>query len=309
MRVGIIGRSRILLDTAMMIAEAGYDIPFVYTCKSEKYYQCDESTFSDFSKSINADFYNDLLINSEKRVNEIEKYSCDVAITFNWLTILKAPICSSFTHGIWNAHAGDLPKYRGNACLNWAIINNEKEVGLSIHEVQPNKLDSGDILKKIFYTLTDNTYISDGYDWLSKEVPQLFLEALSDLKNGNLQRTPQSTDQQDILRCYPRRAEDSKIDWKKNNHEVHRLIRASSKPFNGAFCFLENDKKITIWRASPCTHHGKYHAMPGQILFKNNQSPVVACGDGLLLIEEATFTGTNVCALQAISKSLRNRLF
>lgn len=307
MKVGIIGRTRALLDVGEKIISEGFEIPFVYTCRSEPYYNCDEKDFEIFSKNIKADFYADMKINSEERVRAIEKYDCDVAISLNWLNILKQPICNVFKYGIWNAHAGDLPKYRGNACPNWAIINNESRVGLSIHEIVPDELDSGDILCKEFFELSQETYIGEIYDWMNFMVPKLFINALNSLKREKIEKQKQSTEECGVLRCYPRKPEDSKILWNQYADSIHRLIRASSRPFSGAFCYLEDGTLIRVWRANLLKHYGRFCAVPGQVLYGIDGNPVVACADGVMQLTEVTFEN-NQDAKSRILSSLRNRL-
>ncbi|MBL0942284.1 MAG: hypothetical protein IBJ00_06145 [Alphaproteobacteria bacterium] len=308
MKIGIIGRTAALLNTAKLLHKKGFCIPFIYTCKAESFYNCNEEEYFQFSKSINTDYFCDLKINDSERIQTLRKYECDLALSLNWLTLLKDGICQSFTHGIWNAHAGDLPRYRGNACPNWAILNNEQEIGLSVHEIEPNSLDSGDIILKNFFSLKQNTYISEVYDWMEVTIPEMFYEGILNLKNNTLNKQKQSTDLNNILRCYPRKPNDSKIDWKLSNHEIHQLIRASSKPFNGAFCYLENGEKVIIWQAEMVNHKGRYLAIPGQVLYAEDGCPVICCGDGLLKLTVSSLESSNENANCSILKSLRNRL-
>ncbi len=307
MRVGVIGRTRILLNAAKKIADAGYTIPFIYTCAAEAFYDCPESEFEDFAKSIGADFYNDLTINSPERAKMFEDYDCHVAVSMNWLTVLRGPACNAFRHGIWNAHAGDLPRYRGNACPNWAILNGEKRVGLCIQEMIPEELDSGAIVNKDYFTLTPDTYIGEIYDWMDERVPALFLESVQALEKKRLKPVPQSTKEKDTLRCYPRKPEDSRLDWNKDAETNRTMIRASSHPFGGGFCFLEDGTYVQVWKADVVPHFGDFLAVPGQVLYGEDGNPVIACANKTVLkITEATINGED--ARPVILKSLRNRL-
>lgn len=307
MKVAVIGRTRILLEAAKKIVANGFSIPLIYTCKAEEFYRCTEEDFREFSRSIGADFFCDLAINTPERVDLINKYECDVAISVNWLNILKAPICNAFKHGIWNAHGGDLPRYRGNACQNWAILNNESHIGLSIYEMEPGVLDSGDIILKEYYDLHPTTYISDVYNWMGERIPNMFLEALQKLEKGTLKKKKQSQNEHHILRCYPRKPQDSRIVWNQRAVDILRLIRASSQPFSGAFCYLEDNTLIRIWKAEEIEHPGQFLAIPGQVLYGKNGDPIIACGKGVLQLTEVTLDN-NEDAKPLILKSLRNRL-
>lgn len=308
MKIGIIGRTKMLVDTANLLLNHGYEIPFVYTCKAEQFYNCNENNYKEFADSIDADFYCDSKINSEEKISSLRKYACDVAVTVNWINILKKDICDVFKHGIWNAHSGDLPKYRGNACPNWAIMNNESRIGLSIHEVEPGVFDSGDILLKEYLSINSHTYISEIYSWLEKKIPQMFLKAVNDLKENRLQKHKQSIKQEDILRCYPRKPEDSRIFWNQPAEYIHRIIRASSEPLAGAFCYMESGELVRIWRADLLSHYGKFLAVPGQVLYVEDKCPVVSCKDNILKLTEVTIDNYAGDAEKIITKSLRNRL-
>ncbi len=73
-----------------------------------------------------------------------------------------------------NAHGGDLPRYRGNDCQTWAILNGEKKVGLCVHKMIGGGLDSGDIVARDYYALTQESTITKVHDWLSFRISELF---------------------------------------------------------------------------------------------------------------------------------------
>ena len=227
-------------------------------------------------------------LNNTDSVHILRSSGAQVGVSINWPVLLGEALCTSFEYGIINAHAGDLPRYRGNACPNWAIINNESNVGLCLHLMEANSLDSGPILMKKYYKLTQHTYIGDIYEWMGTMIPLMFsdlVDNIQDPKKG-LELQQQSLHPGDWLRCYPRRPEDSKIDWQRDADYIHRLIRASSHPFQGAFTFLEGQQRLTVWRADIFQHTGEFLAMPGQVLQKIDTHLVIACGSGSLILTE-----------------------
>ena len=82
----------------------------------------------------------------------LTKENPDIGLTANFPLIFDKKIIDTFAHGIINAHGGDLPRYRGNACQAWAILNGEKEIALSAHLVEAENVDCGRIIKKLFFT-------------------------------------------------------------------------------------------------------------------------------------------------------------
>ena len=102
------------------------------------------------------------------------------------------------------------------------------------------------------------------------------------------------------FRCYPRRPEDSKIDWSKDVQYIHRLIRASSKPYSGAYSYLDGKYKVTIWKAEIYKDNEKYCAIPGQISEISKDYFVVIAGNGKIKITDYES--------QTPIKSIRQRL-
>ena len=131
MKVGIIGRTHILINATKELIRNGFEIGFIYTCRAELYYQANEDDFKQLANEIGCPYFSDLDINSNLTL--LKGINVDVCISINWLTILKKEFLSSFKYGVLNAHAGDLPRYKGNACPNWAILNFEERIGVTIH--------------------------------------------------------------------------------------------------------------------------------------------------------------------------------
>lgn len=310
MRVAVIGRTPWLLDCAREIICKGHDIPLIWTCGEEEYFDANLREYEDFAKECGATFVHDINIQEIDNLNQIRAADCDIAISINWITILGNEILSIFPHGILNAHAGDLPRYRGNACPNWAILNNEPHIGLCIHRMAP-ELDAGPVYLRRHFPLSNDTYINDVYDWLREMTPSMFAETIDHISKGTLKAEGQDETGLLPLRCYPRRPEDGRIDWTNSAIQILRLIRASSRPFAGAFSKLEGERLVTIWRAQAITHPLDFRAVPGQICFALDGDPVIACGDGMIRLQEIELEGTleNARSKMSLLSSQRNRLF
>lgn len=309
MRVAIFGRSQLLLAAARAIHARGHTIPIVGTAKSAEYYSATEEDFASFAKEIGASYFQTARINAPDIVAQLKAADCEVAISLNWPGIVGTEPCASFRHGVFNMHAGDLPRYRGNAVANWAILNGESRVVFCLHQMDPDHLDTGAILARSIFPLKPDTYIGEVYDWLETETPKLACRGIDMLAGGSAKLEAQPTDPALALHCYSRRPEDSRIDWSQSSEMVYRMVRASSRPFAGAFSTLEGADKVVIWRAEPFEHQGPFCAIPGQVMLRHQDCPVIACGEGTLRITEATVgDDTGDAALKRIGKSLRNRL-
>jgi UDP-4-amino-4-deoxy-L-arabinose formyltransferase/UDP-glucuronic acid dehydrogenase (UDP-4-keto-hexauronic acid decarboxylating) len=306
MRLAVLGRSEVLIAAARAAMSAGHQIVLVGTCKAEQYYAADEKDFERLASEAGAPYFCDPAINEPRIVQQITNSGAEIAISWNWRTRIGAAAIAALRHGILNAHAGDLPRYRGNACPNWAILRGESEIGLCVHAMIPDEIDAGDVLVREKMPISEDTYIEDVYAWICSRVPAMFAKALNDIAAGTDKREPQSDDSTHWLRCYPRRPEDGLIDWGNDAETIHRLVRASSRPMAGAYTSLEGSRVI-IWRASIDRHPGPFAAVPGQVLYGVGGDPVVACGDGVLRLTEVEVEGTTDGRAR-ILKSLRQRL-
>ncbi len=307
MRVAIVGRTNVLLAAAERVTDAGHTISAVVTCKPEKHYDAGVDHFKKLANDQNCAFAEIASLNSSDSISFLNGTKSDIAISVNWPKLIGTDARSEFRLGILNAHAGDLPLYRGNATPNWAILNGETRIGLCIHQMT-DTLDAGDVLIRQLFDLTEETYISDVYDWIRAVTPEMFVSAINGLANQTISPTPQDQNPAKSLRCYPRLPEDGLIDWTAPRTMVHRIIRASSHPFHGAYSFL-NGRKVTIWRASSL-ETAPFLSVPGHICERDGIFPIIACHDGMLRLEEVSIDEgvSNTAALKTISSSLRARM-
>ncbi len=168
-----------------------------------------------------------------------------------------------------------------------------------------DELDTGDVISKRAIQINENTYIEEILRKAEADAPFLFEEALDRLfedRNYFLEKGSEKG-----LRCYPRLPEDGQIDWKDDVVIVHRLIRATSHPYKGAFSTL-NGEKIIIWKADIIKQNNRFLAIPGQVTLirKDTGSVVVACKDGMLEIKEIEMNGKLLLPAEII-KSIRVR--
>ena len=302
-RVGFIGRTKSLYDTIELFSQLdGFEVSFIWTSKEESYYDFSSKNFEDLANELGTKFFN------STRISEFERFvEADVVVSINFINIIPKVFIEKFKFGVVNAHAGDLPRYRGNACPNWAILNDESEVVLSFHQMNED-LDSGDIIRKEVFQLGKDTYIGEVYDWLYRIVPSGFVESVRMLLGGYIGKKQEGK----ALRTFPRKPEDSRIDFENDLNYIYKLIRASSKPFSGAYAFLNNtNTKVTIFKAEPYLIDYDYLAVNGQLLEKSDfdKSFVVAINKQALKITEYSVDGKTLdSSFKIIGKSMRNRL-
>ncbi len=305
-RIAIIGRSEILYDTALYLNKSGYKIAGVVTAEAAPEYKKTTKDFEDLAKSLNIPFLLTSKINEQKKF--IKMLDADIGVSVNYSSIINEEIINLFPYGILNVHGGDLPRYRGNACQAWAILNGEEKIGLCVHKMVGGELDSGDIISRDYVFIDSKTKIGEVLEWITLRTPGLVVEALDSLgKNSEYYLERQSLNMNGAIRCYPRKPEDGLIDWSDSAKQILRLVNASNKPYSGAYTFYKN-KKLIIWDAEIDNEEEKFLSIPGQIMFIGEDYVHVATGDGKLKINSCEWSN-KLCDPAQIIKSSRDRFY
>jgi len=221
---------------------------------------------------------------SEIYHRHLDRWQPDLVLVLGWYYIVPTVIIESVPFGCMAIHASLLPKYRGMAPISWAIINGEKETGVSLFYLEKG-VDTGDIVaqKKIAIERTDT--VGSVYKRVTDLTIKILKEYLPQVARGEAPRTPQEHDQATI---FPRRnPEDGLIDWSLPARQIFDFIRAQTRPYPGAFSYYKN-QKLHIWRAAPATPPTGIEGKPGSIV-KINGKPGVVTGEGVLLLQECQF--------------------
>lgn len=307
MRVAIIGRTQILWNSLKLL-ENKHEVVLIGTSKSAPEYAVTEEWFEQEAQRLGIPFFNTTKINSDEIVSLLIRVKADIAISINWVNLIGQEVINCFPNGILNAHIGDLPRYRGNACPNWAILNGEKRIGISIHYMVSNELDAGDIVEKEYYPIEKDTDITQIYEAAKRIIPQLFISAIDKIEKHKNIGIRQSENAQDILRCYPRIPTDSFIDWNESCENISRIVRASCSPFDGAYTFF-GEYKIKVLCCSVRGFPTQVLAIPGQVIMIDRISDKidVIAKDGIVRIEKAEVMG-GLKKLTEIVTSVRGRM-
>lgn len=308
MKVVAIGRTDMLYESIRAVENAGHDVTVVLTTGAASVYRRQEDDFEQLADEIGAAFMSASDISSHEVVELLEQSGGEIAISVNWPTIIPEPVRNSFHHGIVNCHVGDLPQYRGNATMNWAIIEGESEAVVTLHQMDSG-LDSGAILSQESLELTEETYIKDVYRFAEQVTPKMFVDVVDGFETGTITPRPQPDDPAAALRCYPRIPEDSYIDWSRAATYLARLVRASAEPLPGAYTYLDGDR-LSVWRAHAESPSKSVLGTPGQIAERRPESGEVAVvtGDGFLVLERVQLKNNPRVEATTVIESHRTRL-
>ena len=183
-------------------------------------------------------------------------------------------------YGCINVHASLLPKYRGAAPIQYAIIKGEKESGVTIMQMDIG-MDTGAMLDKVVVPIAENTTMGELHDALREQGAALLLQVIDKIAAGTAVAEPQDNEQATYATLLNRSMEH--IDWSKTAQEVHNLIRGFN-PAPSTFTKLPNGKSLKIW-GSKMTDKSSA-AAAGTVIETGKHSFFVACGEGVLEITE-----------------------
>lgn len=183
-------------------------------------------------------------------------------------------------YGCINVHASLLPKYRGAAPIQYAIIKGEKESGVTIMQMDIG-MDTGAMLDKVVVPIAENTTMGELHDALREQGAALLLQVIDKIAAGTAAAEPQDDAQATYATLLDRSMEH--IDWSKTAQEVHNLIRGFN-PAPSTFTKLPNGKSLKIWGSKMTDKNSA--AAAGTVIATGKHSFFVACGEGVLEITE-----------------------
>lgn len=238
----------------------------------------------------------DKLRENEEIIEKIKEMSPDVICVVAYGRILPKEILDIPKYGCINVHPSLLPKYRGSAPIQWAILNGDEKTGVTTMYLD-EEMDSGDIILKEEVTIDKDETAGELWDRLSKIGADLLVETLEQIENGTATREKQGND---FTIAPMLEKSQAKIDWEnKTAREIKNLVRGLN-PIMGAYSEL-NGKKIKFWKVDTITTEEfieKYQEFkgyeyrfseiePGTILYVDNKQGIyIMTKEGILLVLE-----------------------
>ncbi|MBW4828628.1 MAG: methionyl-tRNA formyltransferase [Clostridiaceae bacterium] len=230
-------------------------------------------------------------INSEDSIKKLKAINPDFIVVAAYGQILKKEILSIPKYGCVNIHASLLPKYRGAAPINWAIINGEKETGVTIMEMV-EKLDAGDMYLKECINIEKDDDTITIHDKLSNIGGKLIVEALKGIYSGGI--IPASQDDSKSSYASMLNKKMGRIDWNESGERIKNLIRGL-KPWPSAYTFY-NGHNIKVHKVEL---RSKFRdGKNGEIVKVSDEGIFVNCIDSCVMIKELQFPGKRSMAVK-----------
>lgn len=287
MRVVFMGTPDFAVGTLEALIKAGHQVEAVVTQPDKPKGRGKMMQFppvKEVALKYDIPIYQPLKVKEEAFQQVLNEIAPDVIVVVAFGQILPQSILTLPKYGCINVHASLLPKYRGAAPIQWAVIDGEKETGVTTM-LMDEGLDTGDILKKVVVALDKKETGGSLFDKLAKCGAQLLIDTLVEVENGICTRTKQ----EEALSTYAKMLNKKlgKIDFSKTAEEIERLIRGLN-PWPSAYT-IYNGKTLKIWDADVVEQ--EVDGEPGQVVEVNKKELLIKTGKGLLSLKELQLEG------------------
>lgn len=295
MNVIFMGTPEFAVPTLEKLHENGYDIKLVVTQPdkpSGRGKKLKKSEVKEKAEELGLNIFQPDKIKRHENIDVLKSCEPDFIVVVAYGQILSKEILDLPKYGCINVHASLLPKLRGAAPLNWAIINGEKSSGVTTMLMDVG-LDTGDMLLKSEIDITEDMNVGELHDALMFQGANLLIETLKGIEKKEINKIKQD----DLLSNYAPmlNKENTIINWNDKAEEIHNKIRGLS-PWPSAY-FMLDDKSVKVYKASYIKEKSNFE--PGFVLKANDEGIFVSAGDGVVIIKELQMPGKNKMSVNA----------
>lgn len=288
MRVIFMGTPEFSVGTLDALVKAGHDVCLAVTQPDKPRGRGKEMQFPPVKEAAlryGIPVFQPRRVRNPECVEKLEKYHADVIVVIAFGQILPKEILELTPYGCINVHASLLPKYRGAAPIQWAIINGEKVTGVTTMQMDEG-LDTGDMIMKTEIPIAPDETGESLHDKLAEAGAALCVETLAAVQNGTAVFEKQGESTTAYAKMLTK--ELGNIDWNKSAAAIERLIRGLNS-WPSAYTHW-NGKTMKIWRASAEDGTGT-DAAPGTVVLVEKNVFAVQTGEGLLKVYEVQMPG------------------
>jgi methionyl-tRNA formyltransferase len=295
MKVIFMGTPDFAVPTLTKLHETGHDIKLVVTQPdkpSGRGKKLKKSAVKEKAEQLGLDIFQPDKIKKQENIEILKSCGADIIVVVAYGQLLSREILDMPKYGCINVHASILPKLRGAAPLNWALINGDKCAGITTMMMDVG-LDTGDMLLKDEIEVDMYMNVGQLHDTLMEKGAELLIETLNKIEDSSIVRVKQD----DSISTYAPmlNKETQKINWSDSAENIHNLIRGLS-PWPTAFFSLD-DKTVKVY-SSDFNHEETNHE-PGYVLKVQKDGIYVACKTGTLIIKEMQMPGKNKVEVEA----------
>ena len=277
MRIVFMGTPKAAVPSLERLLGDGHDIAAVYTQPDRPSGRGNKITFSPVKECAllhGLPVFQPVKVKTPEAVEEFRSHKADVAVVVAYGRILPEAFLTAFPKGAINIHFSLLPKYRGAAPVNWALVNGETETGVTTMQMDAG-LDTGAILLQTVTAIEHQETAINLMERLSFVGADLLSETLSSL--DQIEPTEQIHENATLAPIMKR--EDGLIDWNLPSKDIINRI-CGFQPFPTTFT-MWNGQKLTFWKANAVDSEGA--GKPGEIIVAKGDDLLITCGDRTVL--------------------------
>lgn len=289
MKIVFMGTPDFSVGALEALINAGHEVTAVVTQPDKAKGRSGQAQFSPVkvcAQKYSIPVFQPVRIKTPEAIEELKTYEADVYVVAAFGQILSKQILEMPKYGCINIHASLLPKYRGAAPINQCIIDGEKETGVTIMQMDTG-VDTGDILTQKKVTIEDKETAESLFDKLAKAGAELIVETLPMLERGGI--TPVKQDERLATHVKMMDKSMGRIDWTQDAVVIERLVRGLNA-WPSAYTSYQG-KTVKIWDSDVVTMDKGCTEEPGTIVAAAGDSFDVACGNGILRINELQLEG------------------
>ncbi len=246
-------------------------------------------TLKKYALRYKIDYLEDVRVNSDDFFVKASEYDCDLFVSMSFNQIFREKIINLPPLKTINCHAGKLPFYRGRNVLNWVLINDEREFGITVHYIDRG-VDTGDIILQETFPITDADDYSSILNTAYINCARILHESIKKIQNGSSKRIAQATLHPVGFYCGMRCEGDENINWAQTSRAIFNFIRAICKPGPMARSMI-NGRQIKINKSELIEHAPSYMGSIGQILSKEPGALIVKTLDSTIKVTEYEYDG------------------
>lgn len=228
-------------------------------------------------------------VNNDEWREKIAALQPDLILSVYYRNMIGTKLLALPRLGAWNMHGSLLPKYRGRAPINWAVLHGEPRIGMTLHRMVKSA-DAGAIVDQEGVDIGPRDTAEQVFRKVLPCARRVLARQIDALLTGTAKETPQ--DESQATYFGGRKPEDGRIDWTQSSRQIFNLVRAVTDPYPGAFTGI-GDARLMVWWAEPESGAAKgKRGEPGEVL--STAPLVVATGDGAIELTKTEWRGARV---------------
>lgn len=277
MKIVFMGTPDFAVPSLTALLESGHEILAVFTQPDKpkgRGHKLQAPPVKELAVSKGIPVFQPATLRTPEAAEVLRKLDPELIVVAAYGKLLPPEVLHIPPRGCINVHGSILPKYRGAAPIQWAVLNGDKTTGVTIQQMAEG-MDTGDILTTVETPIGENETSGELFDRLKILGAELLIKTIEDLENIQ----PQAQNDAEATHAPMIRKEMAQIDWTRSAEKIHDLVRGMS-PWPVAFCTL-GEKRVKVFSVRVVNAKGE----PGEIILQDGEM-TVCCGENALQILE-----------------------